>query len=45
MKNIFRIGLTEEEKEQYRITFNKFDTDKGGSIDSEELGTLIRVLG
>lgn len=23
----------------------RFDVDKGGSIDSEELGSLVRVLG
>ena len=38
-------GHTEEELEAYRATFNKFDTDGGGAIDSEELGKLIRVLG
>ena len=25
--------------------FNKFDKDKGGSIDADELGKLVRVLG
>ena len=38
-------GLTEKELEDYRQTFNRFDADGGGTIDSDELGTLIRVLG
>ena len=38
-------GNTAEEIAVYRATFKKFDTDGGGSIDSEELGKLIRVLG
>ena len=25
--------------------FNKFNKDKGGSIDADELGSLVRVLG
>jgi Ca2+-binding EF-hand superfamily protein len=27
------------------VKFFRFDVDKGGSIDSEELGSLVRVLG
>ena len=30
---------------EYRETFNRFDADGNGSIDAEELGKLIRVLG
>ena len=30
---------------EYRSTFNRFDADGNGSIDAEELGKLIRVLG
>ena len=30
---------------EYRETFKKFDSDNGGSIDSKELGNLVRVLG
>ena len=40
-----RDGLTDEEREAYMATFNKFDTDGGGSMDSAELGKLIRILG
>ena len=38
-------GLTEEEKKAYLETFQKFDTDGGGAMDSSELGKLIRILG
>ena len=38
-------GLTKEEEEEYRVTFKKFDTDSGGTIDAKELGKLVRVLG
>ena len=38
-------GLTAEEVQEYKDTFKKFDTDNGGSIDSKELGNLVRVLG
>ncbi|XP_023337344.1 calmodulin isoform X1 [Eurytemora carolleeae] len=38
-------GLTSEEIKQYKSTFKRFDVDNGGSIDSEELGNLVRVLG
>ena len=38
-------GLTTDEVEEYRETFKKFDSDNGGSIDSKELGKLVRVLG
>ena len=41
MKN----GLTKEEEEEYREVFKRFDTDCGGSIDSKELGKLVRMLG
>ena len=41
MKN----GITKEEEEEYMEMFKKFDTDSGGSIDSTELGTLVRGLG
>ena len=30
---------------EYRETFDKFDADGSGSIDAQELGKLIRVLG
>ena len=40
-----REGHTDEEIAAYRATFNRFDTDGGGAIDSEELGKLVRVLG
>ena len=36
-----RDGLTDEEREAYMTTFNKFDTDGGGAMDSAELGKLI----
>ena len=29
----------------YKKIFDKFDVDSGGSIDAQELGTLIRGLG
>ena len=38
-------GLTAEEVQEYKDTFKKFDTKNGGSIDSKELGNLVRVLG
>ena len=38
-------GLSEDELAAYKATFKKFDTDGGGSIDADELGKLIRVLG
>ena len=38
-------GLSQQELADYRRVFNKFDKDCGGSIDADELGTLIRVLG
>ena len=38
-------GLTKEEIEDYRETFKKFDADNNGTIDSKELGKLIRILG
>ena len=38
-------GLTKDEVDEYRETFRKFDNDKGGTIDSKELGNLVRVLG
>ena len=38
-------GLTKEEEEEYKETFQKFDSDRGGTIDSKELGKLVRVLG
>ena len=41
MKN----GLTNEEEDEYLDVFKKFDTDCGGSIDSKELGKLVRMLG
>jgi Ca2+-binding EF-hand superfamily protein len=36
--------LTNDEVEEYRETFKKFYSDNGGSIDSKELGKLVRVL-
>ena len=38
-------GLTQQEVADYKRVFNKFDKDKGGSIDADELGKLVRVLG
>ena len=38
-------GHSDEEIAAYRDTFNKFDADGGGAIDTAELGKLIRVLG
>ena len=38
-------GLTEEEVEEYRDTFDIFDNDCSGTIDTKELGNLVRVLG
>ena len=37
--------LTEREREEYRQTFKKFDTDGSNTIDTQELGQMIRVLG
>ena len=36
-------GLTQQEVADYKRVFNKFDKDKGGSIDADELGKLVRV--
>ena len=38
-------GLTQQEVADYKRVFNKFDKDKGGSIDADELGKRVRVLG
>ena len=38
-------GLTQQEVADYKRVFNKFDKDKGGSIDADKLGKLVRVLG
>ena len=38
-------GLTQQEIADYKRVFNKFDRDNGGSIDADELGKLVRVLG
>ena len=38
-------GLTEEEIEEYRETYEKFDGDGSGTIDTKELGNLVRGLG
>ena len=40
-----KAGLTEREREEYRQTFKKFDTDGSNTIDTQELGQMIRVLG
>ena len=40
-----RDGLTEKEIEEYKVTFQKFDTDGSNTIDTQELGRMIRVLG
>merc|ERR1712107_469240 len=45
MKKKMKEGLSKEEINEYRETFNRFDADGNGSIDAEELGKLIRVLG
>ena len=38
-------GLSQQEVADYKRVFNKFDKDKGGSIDADELGKMVRVLG
>ena len=38
-------GLTKEEVEEYMETFKKFDTYHGGTIDTDELGKLVSILG
>ena len=38
-------GLTQQEVADDKRLFNKFDKDKGGSNDADELGKLVRVLG
>ena len=45
VKKKVKDGLTAQEIADYRETFDKFDADGGGTIDSQELGRLIRVLG
>ena len=48
----FRLAIIEIHKHlfsfqiaEYKATFDRFDADGNGSIDAEELGKLIRVLG
>ena len=43
--NQVKEGLTKEEIGEYQETFKKFDMDHGGTIDTNELGNLVRVLG
>jgi len=40
-----RAELSEEEVARFRIVFNKFDKDGGGTIDAEELGSAMHALG
>jgi len=37
--------LTQDQVDHFREAFNLFDTDGGGSIDIEELGSCLRSLG
>jgi hypothetical protein len=37
--------LSEDEIEQYKDAFNLFDADGGGTIDAEELGQVMAMLG
>ena len=37
--------LTADQVDHFREAFNLFDTDGGGSIDIEELGSCLRSLG
>jgi len=37
--------LTEEQLASYQQTFDMFDTDKSGAIDSDELGAVMKKLG
>ena len=37
--------LTDEQIEQYKLVFDNFDVDGGGTIDADELGDAMRSLG
>ena len=37
--------LTEQQKKEFRAAFDLFDKDGSGSIDSQELGVVLRSLG
>mmetsp|Transcript_9939 Transcript_9939/g.17429 ORF Transcript_9939/g.17429 Transcript_9939/m.17429 type:complete len:149 (-) Transcript_9939:103-549(-) len=37
--------LTKEQIEQFRVVFDRFDKDGGGTIDTEELGAAMYSLG
>ena len=37
--------LSDEQIAQYRLVFDKFDVDGGGTIDADELGDAMRHLG
>ena len=40
-----KVQLSPEEEAAYRDTFNMFDSDGGGLIDSSELSTIMSILG
>ena len=40
-----RMQLTEKELQEFKEIFNLVDTDQGGSISTEELGSLMETLG
>ena len=38
-------GLTDGEKEEYYAAFRMFDTDDSGTISTNELGKVMKLLG
>ena len=38
-------NLSEEQLEEFREVFTLFDKDGGGTIENDELGTVMRILG
>merc|ERR1711988_1005697 len=46
VKSIQQIyGVEDHEVDEWKDVFNKFDADDSGSIDDDELGTIMEVLG
>lgn len=44
-KSNVNIGITDEELEQYRTSFDLYDIDKGGTISMDELQIVMKSLG
>ena len=44
-RDMNRVQLTEEQKQEIKEAFDLFDTDGSGSIDAKELKVALRALG